>query len=81
MIAVHFGEKEMKLFSATSPRQQSFELEAKVKWEKTGRRKTDGWARKVLRIPLCQQANRPTRKPGRKKVETAMAAPTAISGL
>ena len=47
---------------------QSFVLEAKVKKEKMGRRKTDGWATKVLRIALCQQANRLVRKPGRKVV-------------
>ena len=63
----------MKLFSPPS-RQQSFELETKVKWVKTGRRKMEGWARKVFRIPRCQQASRLMRKPGRKKVERATAA-------
>ena len=57
--------------------QQDFELDTKEKWVKAGRRKTEGWARKVFRILLCQQENRPTRKPGRKKLNTAMAAATA----
>ena len=44
-----------------------------------GKRKTEGWARKVLRIPWCQQAMRPIRKPGMKKSKTAMAAPTGTA--
>ena len=43
LTAVLIGEKEINLFPSTSPRrQQSFELETKVKWEKTGKRKTEG---------------------------------------
>merc|ERR1712172_240565 len=40
-----------------------------------GRRKTEGWERKVFTMPRCQQAIRPMMKPGRKNVERAMAAP------
>ena len=47
-------------------------METKVKWEKAGKRKTEGWARNVVRILLCQQAKRPTRKPGRNRVANAM---------
>ena len=54
LIAVAFGEKEMNLsFSAASPPspwQQGLLVE-KVKWEKVGRRKTEGWERKVFRNP------------------------------
>ena len=42
LTAVAFGEKEMNLSPSTSLLLQSFELEAKVKWVKTGRRKTEG---------------------------------------
>ena len=72
------GEKEMNISPSTSF-QQNFEFETKVKWVKTGKRKTEGWRRKVVRIPLCQQASRPTRKPGRKKVEKVMVAAPARS--
>ena len=50
-------------------------MDANVKWVKTGRRKTEGWERKVFKMPRCQQAIRPMMKPGRKNVEKAMAAP------
>ena len=68
----------MKIFSRPSL-QQGFEFEVNVKCVKTGRRKTEGWARKVLRIPRCQQAKRLMRNPGRRKVEMAMAAADRIS--
>ena len=42
-----------------------FELQAKVKWVKAGRRMTEGWVRKVLRMPLCQAEAAPSRSPGR----------------
>ena len=69
----------MEIWLPAIPWQQSFELEINVKWEKAGRRKIDGWARKVFTIPICQQAKMTTRKPGRRKVKTAMAAPPARS--
>ena len=40
LTAVAFGEKEMNLSFSNSP--FGFELEAQVKWVKTGRRKTEG---------------------------------------
>ena len=53
LIAVAFGEKEMNLSpsAASPPWRQGFLVE-KVKWEKVGRRKTEGWERKVFRNPL-----------------------------
>ena len=51
LTAVLVGEKEIKLTPASW--QQNFELDVKVKWEKSGKRKTEGWTRKVFRIPLC----------------------------
>ena len=42
LTAVAFGEKEINLSSPISPLQQSFELETKAKWVKTGKRKTEG---------------------------------------
>ena len=45
-----------------------FELEANVKWVKTGRRRMEGWARKVLKMPRCQQEARLSSKPGRNVV-------------
>ena len=82
LTAVLVGEKEMNLSPCCPPPspQQNFELDTNVKWVKTGRRKTEGWARKVFRISRCQQESRPTRKPGRRKVETAIAAPPPRSG-
>ena len=41
LTAVLIGEKEINLF-CSSPLQQGFKLEAKVKWEKTGKRKIEG---------------------------------------
>ena len=38
-----------------------FELQAKVKWVKAGRRMVEGWARKVLRMPRCQTEAIPIR--------------------
>ena len=53
LIAVAFGEKEMNLsFSAASPPWQQGLLVEKVKCEKVGSRKTEGWERKVFRNPL-----------------------------
>ena len=42
-----------------------FELQAKVKWVKAGRRMIEGWVRKVLRMPRCQTEATPSRSPGR----------------
>ena len=42
LTAVAFGEKEINFSSSISPLQQSFELETKVKWVKTGKRKIEG---------------------------------------
>ena len=68
---VLIGEKEMN-FSPRSP----VELDPNVKWVKTGRRKSEGWERKVFKMPRCQQAIRPMMKPGRKIVERAAAGRT-----
>ena len=67
----------MNLSPCPPPAQQGFdfELDTKVKWVKTGRRKTEGWLRKVFKMPRCQQAIKLMMKPGRKNVERAMAAP------
>ena len=59
------------------PPQQTLELEAKVKKENVGRRKTEGWATKVFRNPVCQQAKRPMRKPGRKMVDRVKTTPVS----
>ena len=40
----------------------------KVKKEKVGRRKIEGWTKKSLSIPWCRQENRPIRRPGEKMV-------------
>ena len=47
LTAVDLGEKEMILSPCSPPLpplQQNFELDSNVKWVKTGRRKTEGWA-------------------------------------
>ena len=94
-MAVYFGENVMKVSSCMPfcpfsqscvfplHPQQTFELETNVKREKNGRRKMEGWTRKVFGISLCQQAKMPVRKPGRRRVDNEKAtlpAKTAGSG-
>ena len=50
-----------------------FVLEAKVKWVKAGMRMMEGWVRKDLRMPRCQQETRPSSRPGRKMVANVVA--------
>ena len=56
-----------------------FVLEAKVKWVNAGMRMMEGWVRKVLRMPGCQQETRPRSNPGRKMV-AKIATMTSTSG-
>ena len=67
LAAVYFGENVRKVRSRSPPElKHVFELDTKVKCETIGSKRTDGWARTVLMIPLWQLANSPTRRPGRK---------------
>ena len=62
LIAVYLEEKIMKLFSGSPFPFVSPKVDMKVKWEKTGRRKMEGWTRKVFRIVGCQQEKRLRKK-------------------
>ena len=82
LMAVYLGENMIKVSSFVAsfpssvfppPLQQTLELETNVKREKTGRRKMEGWTRKVFGISLCQQAKMPVRKPGRRRVDNEKA--------
>ena len=54
--------------------QQKLVLREKVKWEKTPRRRREGWARTSLRHFLYRQTdNRERRRPGRNRVERVRA--------
>ena len=66
LTVVYLGEKQMNISPFPSSLLQHFEFDVKVKKEKVGRRKIEGWTKKSLSIPWCIQENRPIRKPGMK---------------
>ena len=68
LIAVYLGEKQINLSPFPSSLLQHFEFDVKVKKEKVGRRKIEGWTKKSLSIPWCRQENSPIRRPGEKMV-------------
>ena len=41
-------------------------------------RRMDGWERKVLRMPVCQQETRPRRKPGRNIIANIAASTSRV---
>ena len=68
LTVVYLGEKQINLSPFPSSLLQHFEFDVKVKKEKVGRRKIEGWTKKSLSIPWCRQENRPIRRPGEKMV-------------